>query len=163
MFFSFITLVSTENQLIALWEFPNFFSLAIVNIFSYIQFLLFELQCVLGWSSLGRSCLGLSVLSALGGLFPFPGDLPNPGIEPRSPSLQEDSLPAEPQGKAKYTVNQPFKASACSVAKSCLTLCDPVDCSPPDSSVYEISQARTLEWAVIPFSNKASKKVKIQK
>ena len=32
-------------------------------------------------------------------LFPSPGDLPNPGIEPRSPSLQVDSLPAEPQGK----------------------------------------------------------------
>ena len=31
--------------------------------------------------------------------FPSPGDLPNPGIEPRSPTLQEDSLPAEPQGK----------------------------------------------------------------
>jgi len=29
-----------------------------------------------------------------------PGDLPNPGIEPRSPSLQADSLPAEPQGKS---------------------------------------------------------------
>ena len=33
--------------------------------------------------------------------FPSPGDLPNPGIEPRSPSLQVDSLPAEPQGKPK--------------------------------------------------------------
>ena len=30
--------------------------------------------------------------------FPSPGDLPNPGIEPRSPALQADSLPAEPQG-----------------------------------------------------------------
>ena len=29
----------------------------------------------------------------------FPGDLPNPGVEPRPPSLQEDSLPAEPQRK----------------------------------------------------------------
>ena len=29
----------------------------------------------------------------------FPGDLPNPGIEPRSPALQADSLPAEPPGK----------------------------------------------------------------
>ena len=29
--------------------------------------------------------------------FPCPGDLPNPGIEPRSPALQEDALPAEPQ------------------------------------------------------------------
>ena len=31
--------------------------------------------------------------------FPSPGDLPKPGIEPRSPTLQVDSLPAEPQGK----------------------------------------------------------------
>ena len=31
--------------------------------------------------------------------FPSPGDLPNPGIEPRSPILQADSLPAKPQGK----------------------------------------------------------------
>ena len=32
------------------------------------------------------------------GAFPSPGDLPNPGIEPTSPILQADSLPAEPQG-----------------------------------------------------------------
>ena len=31
--------------------------------------------------------------------FPSPGDLPNPGIKSRSPTLQVDSLPAEPQGK----------------------------------------------------------------
>ena len=31
------------------------------------------------------------------------------------------------------------------VAQSCLTLCDPMDCSPPDSSVYGILQARILE------------------
>ena len=35
--------------------------------------------------------------------FPPPGDLPNPGIKPRSPALQEDSLPAEPPGKPKNT------------------------------------------------------------
>ena len=35
--------------------------------------------------------------------FPSPGNLPNPGIEPRSPALQADSLPAEPQGKPKNT------------------------------------------------------------
>ena len=33
--------------------------------------------------------------------FPSPGDLPNQEIEPRSPALQVDSLPAEPQGKPK--------------------------------------------------------------
>ena len=35
--------------------------------------------------------------------FPSPGDLPNPGIERRSPTLQADSLPAELQGKPKCT------------------------------------------------------------
>ena len=35
--------------------------------------------------------------------FPSPGDLPNPGIELKSPTLQVDSLPAEPQGKDKNT------------------------------------------------------------
>ena len=30
--------------------------------------------------------------------FPSPGDLPNPGIEPRSPALQADSFPIEPPG-----------------------------------------------------------------
>ena len=34
---------------------------------------------------------------------PPPGDLPNPGIEPRSPTLQADSLPSEPPGKPKDT------------------------------------------------------------
>ena len=38
-----------------------------------------------------------------GQLFLSPRDLPNPGIEPRSPALQADSLPAEPQGKAGNT------------------------------------------------------------
>ena len=35
--------------------------------------------------------------------FPSPGDLPNPGIEPRSPTLQAGCLPAEPQGQLKNT------------------------------------------------------------
>ena len=35
--------------------------------------------------------------------FPFSRDLPNPGIKSRSPALQADSLPAEPQGKPKNT------------------------------------------------------------
>ena len=35
--------------------------------------------------------------------FPSPGDLPNPRIEPQSPTLQADSLPAEPPGKPKST------------------------------------------------------------
>ena len=37
------------------------------------------------------------------------------------------------------------------VAQSCLTLSDPMDCSPPDSSVHGIFQARVLEWGAIAF------------
>ena len=37
-------------------------------------------------------------------LFPSPGDLPNPGIEPGSPTLQADALPSEPPGKPNYTM-----------------------------------------------------------
>ena len=33
--------------------------------------------------------------------FPSPGDLPDPGIEPGSPTLQADALPSEPPGKPK--------------------------------------------------------------
>ena len=36
-----------------------------------------------------------------------PGDLPNPGIEPRSPALQADSLPSEPPGKPERDVPEP--------------------------------------------------------
>ena len=44
--------------------------------------------------------MGFSKQECWSGLpFPSPGDLPNPGIEPRSPALQADSLPAEPPGK----------------------------------------------------------------
>ena len=38
------------------------------------------------------------------------------------------------------------------VTQSCPTLCDPVDCSPPSSSVNGMLQARILEWVAIPFS-----------
>ena len=38
------------------------------------------------------------------------------------------------------------------VTQSCLTLCDPMDCSPPGSSVQGIFQARVLEWGAIAFS-----------
>ena len=42
------------------------------------------------------------------------------------------------------------------VAQSCLTLHDPMDCSPPGSSVPGISQARVLEWGAIAFSRSLS-------
>ena len=49
---------------------------------------------------------------------------------------------------------------ACVHAKwlqSCLTLCKPMDCSLPGSSVHEILQARILEWVVIPSSRGSSR------
>ena len=52
------------------------------------------------------------------------------------------------------------RPSACVRAKSlqsCLTLCDPMNCSPPGSSVHGISQARILEWVAMPSSRGSSR------
>ena len=43
-----------------------------------------------------------------------------------------------------------------SVSQSCLTLCDPMNCCPPGSSVHGILQARILEWVAISFSRRSS-------
>ena len=48
------------------------------------------------WHSPGQN-------TGVGSLSLLQEDLPNPGIKPRSPALQVDSLPAEPQGKPKNT------------------------------------------------------------
>ena len=95
---------------------------------------------------------------------PFRGDLPNPGIKPRSPTLQVDSLPAEPPpGKPKNTgvgglsllqrifltqeLNQDWAIrEAPKVVQSCLTLCDPMDKGSP----------RILEWVSYLFSSWSS-------
>ena len=45
----------------------------------------------------------------------------------------------------------------CSVAQLCLTLCDPIDCSPTATSVHGILQTRILEWVPIPFSRGSSR------
>ena len=42
------------------------------------------------------------------------------------------------------------------VAQSCPTLCNPVDCSLPGSSIHGILQARILEWVAISFSRDSS-------
>ena len=62
-----------------------------------------------------------------------PGDLPSPGIEPRSPALQADSLPSEPQGKLVRA--SAAAAAAAKSLQSCATLCDPIDGSLPGSPV----------------------------
>ena len=59
----------------------------------------------------------------------------------------------------------PLYAAAAAAAKSlqsCLTLCDPIDGSPPGSPVPGILKARTLEWVAIFFSNAWKWKVKVK-
>ena len=45
----------------------------------------------------------------------------------------------------------------CEVTQLCPTLCDPMDCSLPDSSVHGIFQARIWEWVAISFSRESSR------
>ena len=54
---------------------------------------------------------------------PPPGELPNPGIEPRSPTLQADSLLSEPLGKLK-TDTREGTYYMCLVIQLCVTLCN---------------------------------------
>ena len=46
----------------------------------------------------------------------------------------------------------PMHKSESEIAQLCSTLSDPMDCSPPGSSVHGIFQARVLEWGAIAFS-----------
>ena len=51
-----------------------------------------------------------------------------------------------------FNVRTGVAAAAAKSLQSCLTLCDPLDGSPPGSPITGILQARTLEWAAISFS-----------
>ena len=53
----------------------------------------------------------------------------------------------------KFSRQEYSAAVAAKSLQSCLTLCDPIDGSPPGSPVLGILQARTLEWVAISFSN----------
>ena len=76
--------------------------------------------------------------------FTSPGDLPDPGIIPRSPALQAEALTSEPPGKPlslNYVIIN-NKTRCCrsyqlsSVAQSCPTLCDPLNHSTPGLPVH---------------------------
>ena len=56
----------------------------------------------------------------------------------------------------------PYAAAAAKSLKSCPTLCNPIDGSPPGSAIPGILQARTLEWVAISFSNAWKWKVKVK-
>ena len=57
--------------------------------------------------------------------------------------------------KQKRTFQQRIMCGVCSVAQSCLTLCDSMDCSPPSSSIHGILQARILKQIAL-FSSRGS-------
>ena len=73
---------------------------------------------------------------------------PKAGRTLQSPPAGLWSLPS--------TCSHSSEFSYCSAARSCLTLCDSKDCSPPGFSVCGILQARILEWAVVFFSSGSS-------
>ena len=73
--------------------------------------------------------------------FPSPGDHHDPGIKPGSPTLQADSLLSEP----------PEKPPNMLVAHLCPTLCDPMEFSPPDSSLHGILQEEYWSGQPFPF------------
>ena len=50
----------------------------------------------------------------------------------------------------------PYKRVKVLIAQSCLALWDPVDCSPPGSSIHGVLQTRILEWVAVPFSREPS-------
>ena len=62
----------------------------------------------------------------------------------------------------KYCMTVAAAAAAAKSLQSCLTLCDPIDGSPPGSTVPGILQARTLEWVAISFSNAWKWEVKVK-
>ena len=66
-------------------------------------------------------------------------------------------LPVQ-QNLGSYPIGSSEASSvyAWKLAQSCPTFCNPLDCSLPGSSVYEILQAGILEWVAIPFSRESS-------
>ena len=71
----------------------------------------------------------------------------------RKPYTRYQSLPISSQTSPSVCVCVCVKL----VTQLCLTLWDPMDCSPPGSSVHGILQARTLEWVAMPSSRGSSR------
>ena len=63
---------------------------------------------------------------------------------------------------SSWTILAQAAAAAAKSLQSCPTLCDPIDGSPPGSTVPGILQARTLEWGAIALSNAWKRKVKVK-
>ena len=99
-----------------------------------------------------------------GGLsYPSLGDLPNPGMEPMFSAFEGGYifLPLSHQKSPVLNVVV-YKHAAAACACPCLTLCNPIDGSPPGSPIPGILQTRTLKWIAISFSNAWKWKVKVR-
>ena len=76
--------------------------------------------------------------------------------------LRPSDSPGKNTGVGCHFLLQCMKVkSGSEVAQSCLTLCDPMDCSLPGSSVHGIFQARVLEWVASAFFNPSAKHAKL--
>ena len=62
-------------------------------------------------------------------------------------------FPVVMYGYQSWTIKKAAAAAAAKSLQSCLTLCDPINGSPPGSPIPGILQARTLEWVAISFSS----------
>ena len=79
--------------------------------------------------------------------------------EAQFPCLRRRTAQMLSNGPVIFLSDQAVCVCVCVCAKllqSCLTLCDPMDCSPPGSSVSGILRARILEWVVTPSSRGSS-------
>ena len=79
-----------------------------------------------------------------------------PGVWGKSPWQRDEVCLSPDQIPLSFVIPSLVSESKSEVAQSCPTLCDPVDCSPPGSSVHGILQARMLEWVAISFSRGSS-------
>ena len=73
-----------------------------------------------------------------------------------SPLDCKEIQPVLSEGDQSWVFIGRKKESESEVAQSCLTLCNPMDCSLPGSSVHGIFQAIVLEWIAISFSRGSS-------
>ena len=75
---------------------------------------------------------------------------------PRIANLEDSHLQDMEKRGVSWVIFSESTAAAAAAAKllqSCPTLCDPIDGSPPGSSVHGTFQARVLEWDAIAFSS----------
>ena len=71
-------------------------------------------------------------------------------------SLQCQRSSSTTQKMSEMQILRLYPAAVLCCAESCPTLCDPMDCNPPGSSVHGILQSRILEWVVISFCRGSS-------